>query len=408
MASFQQVHYCKNCKTNVGINEKKQCIRCGGTQISTTWSVRFRVQCIDGEKQKRLSGYETRKKANESYLNYMSDYNNNVEVKSTEKYIFENLLKKYYSHFDTENNESTMYDKESIFNLYILPYFRDKDVTKITKQELSEWQDHIWKLQNEKTHKTYSYKYKCKIRGYLKHFLSFCEDLYNIPNSYRTIKRPKRKELKKEIIFWELSEFNNFIESVDSEFWKFVWYTFMFTGARFNEIRAFSTDDIGDLTIINKSLKGRKRRNKLTLEPSYDDIVQQTTKNYQIVKKQTPLVLKQQIAMYKQKFSETSPFLFGGSKPLSEGIIRRRLTYDINHYNLLHDTKLKKITLHGFRHSYVSLLIHIGVGTKVIAELIGDTEEQVIKTYGHLYKNASGNAISLLDKNLGTNLGTKK
>ena len=90
----------------------------------------------------------------------------------------------------------------------------------------------------------------------------------------------------------------------------------------------------------------------------------------------------------------TGNYLFGGDKPLSEGTIRRKL----KEHTL--QSQVKYINPHGFRHSYVSLLIHLGVSTKVIAELIGDTEMQVISTYGHLYSNAKDSAILLLNEKI--------
>lgn len=114
-------------------------------------------------------------------------------------------------------------------------------------------------------------------------------------------------------------------------------------------------------------------------------------------------MLQAKIERYKAWKSEnglSKNFLFGGDKPLAENTIRRKLSKDIA------KSGQTTISPHGFRHSYVSLLIHLGIPTKVIAELIGDREKQVIETYSHLYKNAKNDAIHLLDKKLSeTNLG---
>ena len=52
------------------------------------------------------------------------------------------------------------------------------------------------------------------------------------------------------------------------------------------------------------------------------------------------------------------------------------------------------IRIHDLRHSFVSMLIHLGANFIIIAELIGDTVEQVIKTYGHLYESDKYDLIS--------------
>lgn len=57
----------------------------------------------------------------------------------------------------------------------------------------------------------------------------------------------------------------------------------------------------------------------------------------------------------------------------------------------------RRIRLHDLRHSYVSLLVHKGANLAVIADLIGDTIEQVTNTYAHLYESDRENIIRLLN-----------
>ena len=42
------------------------------------------------------------------------------------------------------------------------------------------------------------------------------------------------------------------------------------------------------------------------------------------------------------------------------------------------------------------MLIHLGVNLMVVADLIGDTVEQVTKTYGHLYVSDKLEAVKKL------------
>ena len=48
---------------------------------------------------------------------------------------------------------------------------------------------------------------------------------------------------------------------------------------------------------------------------------------------------------------------------------------------------VKQIRIHDLRHSFVSMIIHMGANILLVADLIGDTVEQVTKTYGHLYEH---------------------
>lgn len=391
MASYQQLNYCKKCKKNVSLNEKGQCISCGSTQIKKSWTVRFRITDLNGEKQKRLTGFTTKKEAEKAYIDFKTSY---IPSKAPEnnKYIFEDLLHNYFISAKIENDDSTSYDKRHIFAQYITPYFKGKDVRNITKVELHDWQNKLWTTKSEKTKKQLAWSYLTKIRGYLFNFLEYCRTLHDIPNPLRNIKIPKDKEIKKSMRFWELETFYKFVSVIDHPMWKTLWYTFMFTGARFNEIRALMVDDIqGDTIYITKAMPGKK--------VSENRNIPKTTKNSKQVIKKVPDALLEQLHKYfawRKENNIKGSFLFGGDLPLSEGNIRRNLTYNISKANV------KYLNPHGFRHSYVSVLINLGVSTKVVAELIGDTEIQVIKTYGHLYTDAKDKAIMLLNNKINT------
>lgn len=393
MASYQQMFYCRNCKKNVSLDEKGLCRSCHSSQIKKSWSVRFRVVDLNGEIHKRLTGFNTKKEAEKAYIEFQSNYKP-LQQKNT-SFIFDDVFQNYIETYKLENSESTIYDKIHIFDVYITPYFKNKDISKITKIDLQNWQNFIWNIKSKKTNKKLSWKYLTKVRGCFYNFLEFCKNLYDIPNQLDNIRIPKNIDIKKEIRFWELEDFYNFISTIKEIQWKTLWTTFMFTGARFNEIRALSDNDIINNRISIRYSLSSKKSNK----PNE----RQATKNHKVFSKQIPEILQKQIDDYKNWKKNnclTSEYLFGGSSPLAEQTIRNHLIGDINNANKLLTKKLKIITPHGFRHSYVSLLIHLGISTKIIAELIGDREEQVIKTYGHLYTDAKDIAISILNNKL--------
>lgn len=85
-----------------------------------------------------------------------------------------------------------------------------------------------------------------------------------------------------------------------------------------------------------------------------------------------------------------SDFLFGGTNPLSLNAIQNAMTKGIK------KSGVKRIRIHDLRHSYVSLLMSKGANFGVIAALIGDTLEQVVKTYAHHTEEDKMIAISLI------------
>lgn len=53
--------------------------------------------------------------------------------------------------------------------------------------------------------------------------------------------------------------------------------------------------------------------------------------------------------------------------------------------------------MHDFRHSHVSLLINEGANVQAIADRIGDTVHQVLKTYAHLFEKIEDKLIEIID-----------
>lgn len=61
--------------------------------------------------------------------------------------------------------------------------------------------------------------------------------------------------------------------------------------------------------------------------------------------------------------------------------------------SILEHAGLQKRGLHALRHTFVSVLFEKGVDIPTIAEIIGDTEDTVKKTYLHLYKSRKAKAV---------------
>lgn len=83
-----------------------------------------------------------------------------------------------------------------------------------------------------------------------------------------------------------------------------------------------------------------------------------------------------------------TPYYFGGERPFSENAVRNKFL------KYCKEAGLEPIRIHDLRHSFVSMLIHLGANMMIVADLIGDTVEQVMKTYGHLYEEDKLDIIS--------------
>jgi len=132
---------------------------------SQLWSVRFRVVEDGITKNKRLSGFKTKREANAAYIDFMNSYVPQVKYDSNVSYIYDDLL----------------------------------------KIKLFEWQTALWQT-TRPNGKPYSYKYLTKIRGFFFSFLAWIQETYDVPNALKSVKLPKstdRKYRQSEVSIWK-------------------------------------------------------------------------------------------------------------------------------------------------------------------------------------------------------------
>ena len=378
MPSFQQLFYCKNCKKIVQLNDKGQCSKCESNQLKKSWSVRFRYAENGKEKQKRLTGFQTKKEAQDGYIKFINEAKLKEPIETSEKIKFERLFEEYKAFTKTRIKESSYYDLCSKCNIHILPYFKDMYVQDITPKIILDWQNNI---------NHYSFKYKSGLRRYLHSILSYADKYYNIPNKIKKVDGFRNLELKKEMLFWTPEEFNTFIEKVNNEIYQAFFYTLYYTGARKGEILATTWKD---WDLKNGILNIDKSITKKVYGASW---IVTTPKNQSSKRKiSLPQVLIDIMKKYKNG-REHYNLVFAGEKPLADSNIQRVQEIACK------EAKVKKIRLHDFRHSHASLLLGNGASIVAVAKRLGHTNiEQTLNTYAHMMPKEDDLIIEILEK----------
>lgn len=367
------------------ISSNKYSLQERQTKRGKVYDVVFRIVTLDGlEKQKRLSGYSNKTLAKQAYLDFVTNKcelvkNNPIKKKNIEKaepYIGE-LIQEYLITLGNENKYSTIYDKRNVFKLFILPYYENKKPKDLTVQQLATWIDTIWVTENPRNNEYYSYRHLTKIRGIFNSFLNWVELRYGYKNNLKYVPKKKKRAQKTEMKFWTRETFDKFISVVDNQTYHALFIFMFYTGRRKGELFALSKEDVHNKRlVINKSLT-----RKTITNATYEITSTKADKSQTI-----PVckIVQDEIALY----NGGSPFYFGGDKPLAANTVRR--AFD----NYCIKAGVEKIRIHDLRHSFVSMLIHLGANMIVVADLIGDTVEQVMKTYGHLYQEDKLNILS--------------
>lgn len=378
-------YYIYTTESNVSARETKR--------SGTVYDIRFNVVTALGErKTKKLSGFQTKKEAEKAHTEFITKYCTLIPTKTavihTEvlavRLLVSDLVSTYITTVSPQLKPSSVYDISRTLNKYVVPYFKDVDITALTKPVLLRWQDDLWATVNPDTHAYYSYKYLMKIRGFFNTFLNWCAERYNVKNALAEIKPPRKRTPKTEMQIWTKEEFQTFINVVDNVVYKTFFAVLFYTGRRRGEVHALSDKDVhADKIKFNKTYSHK------TVDGSKYVIT--STKNE---KKGDTIIcapLQEYLKIYKKNCSNTSPFFFGGKNPIPESTI----TNAFNKY--LNVSGVKKIRVHDLRHSFVSRCIHLNASIYVVADLIGDTPEQILKTYGHLYEEDKKRIIQLLD-----------
>ena len=146
-------------------------------KTSKLWSVRFRDVTSDGVKNKRLSGFKTKKDAQAGYINYVNAKECNASLSSpsaSEGLLLSELIRHYLAHTQTRVKPSSFYDIESKIVKHIMPFFDNKPVSDVTPLDILNWQQTV---------DHYSYKYKSGLRAFLTSIYKFGERYYDIKNS---------------------------------------------------------------------------------------------------------------------------------------------------------------------------------------------------------------------------------
>jgi integrase len=378
------------------ITSNKYSLRERDLNTGKVYDVVFRIYTFDKEeKQKRLCGFKSKALAKKGYLEFVNKYCEVLKEplrkkqKEFEKSVFNlhiaDLFPVYISNISGQTKNSSIYEIKNTFNIYILPYFKNKTITELDKQTLYAWQDNLWGKINPKTKQPYSYLYLSKIRSCFSAFLTWCENRYDVRNCFANVKKPKKRVQKTDMLFWTKEEFLQFISVVDNLTYKTFFTTLFYTGRRKGEVLALYPSDIkANKITFNKNIS-RKTLNGEPFEVT-------STKNEK--KDATPIcaTLQSSLNEYRTAFPESNKFtfFFGGNKPLAENTVTRYFNRYIEKANV------KKIRIHDLRHSFVSMCIHLGASVYVVADLIGDTVEQVLQTYGHLYEEDKLNIIAQL------------
>ncbi|MBQ9624573.1 MAG: site-specific integrase [Clostridia bacterium] len=318
----------------------------------------------------------------------------------SKKLTVKQLYDEYIEAKQYETRLSSLGKTKSILRNHVLNAIPEHYVNKLTTQDLQKW-----KLGIEE--KSFALITRQNIYGEFRAMLNFAVRMEYIP------KNPLLKvgnfrgtlEIKKEQQFYTPEEFNAFIlvarecaeeyEKEKNNLYEWNFYMFFnlafYAGLRKGEIHSLQWNDI-DGKYINV-----RRSTSQKLGIGRDE--ETATKNRSSMRRlQMPEPLIRALEEHKERQKKLGLY-DGNRKILGDERCLRDSTLDKRNRQYAKATGVKRIRVHDFRHTHVTLLANMGVNIQEIARRLGHSDVRTTwGTYAHLYPQEEQHAIDVLNK----------
>ncbi len=340
-------------------------------------------------KEKKSKYYKTKTEARDAELEFLNGlkknntFNTNISGKQ--------LVEEWLEFKSNKVKPSTYYGIEKFVNKHMKDFFiAFKNIHHIKITNLLQWRQSL-------SNKTYSINHKNKLIGYFKEILQYAIDNYEFDKKVFSKLIPFREDHKAQKLNeaeWNYitpEEWKQFIAVVDNDFDITVYNFLYYTGVRIGECAGLIWKNVdlenARIKIVQQATYKVKNKGYTVIDPKTSNSVRNVDLPNKLVE-----LLKKHYEHEKKIYGFNSEwFVFGNIRPLAQTTLRRHLN------NYIELSGVKKITIHGFRHSHVSLLIDLGCDVRDVANRIGDTVQTVEKVYYHMFPKKKQKTVELLN-----------
>ena len=338
------------------------------------WRVIYRYTDWTGErKQTQKRGFATKREAVAWEHEMMLKQEGKLDM------TFESFYEIYKSDRKPRIKESTWETKTHIVEKKIMPYFGKRKIAEIEAKDVIAWQNQLLAYK-DKNGKGYSGDYLQTIHTQLTAIFNHAVNFYSLPyNPARRTGGMKNKYVE----FWIKEEYLKFAEAMmDKPVSYYAFEMLYWTGIRSGELLALTPADFDfekQTVTISKTFHRAKGKDVITSP--------KTEKSNRTIL--MPKFLCDEIQDYIQMQYDVKPDarLFTVTKSYLDHEMRRGVK----------ESGVKKIKVHGLRHSHVSLLYHMGFTILAIGERMGHEAEKVTFIYAHVFPTVQEEMAHKLD-----------
>lgn len=357
------------------------------------WSVCFREFDLDtGEDRRiRLSGFKTKREAQSAYHDHITAYEAEKALRASAnnknphlELTFGQLAELYFRSIEGETRDSSIITYQSKYRCGIEEFFKDKIVSDIKVSDIVEWKTWL-------TNKGYKHRYKEDIRTVLGFIFKFGEDTYEIKNIFKKVKgfRDVNFDTDKSCgdNFLPPKDIQKLLNATEDEVFRRFFLALYQTGCRRGEMFALRWSDVDELACtvsIDKSLSRKTKDGS-----PYKITAPKTVKSIRTIPVNPNLV--KELRKQADLVGFDAPFLFGGENPLPEKTAENNLAYAVK------AAKVRRITLHGLRHSCATVLLSKNISIVAVGKFLGHKNiKETVDRYGHLLPSDESKMAKIL------------
>ncbi len=341
------------------------------------WFVATRYKNWSGEtKQKTKRGFMTKREALVWEREFLSKNEGNLDM------TFSSFYEVYKNNLQSRLRKSTWLTKESIIESKVLPYFGDMRICDIKPLDVLHWQNKMLNMHDDNG-VPYSPVYLKTIHNQLSAILNHAVRFYGLQNNPAAITGNMGKEKHGEVLIWTNKEYLQFIATMKDRPASFMAFeTLYWCGLRLGELLALTQEDFDFKHKIIHVTKSYQRING-------EDVITPPKTDKGIRRVLMPDAFADEIEEYISELKNTAvdKRIFPFTKSYLHHEMRRGCAI----------SGVKRIRIHGIRHSHISLLIDMGFSAVAIADRVGHESIDITYRYAHVFPSTQMEVVSKLN-----------
>lgn len=348
-----------------------------------TWYISYRYWDWQGKRKRFIKrGFKTKKEASEFERKHRVQESNDLDM------TFGDFVEIYLRDTKDRVRGNTYETKINILETKILPTFKDKKMNEIQPRDIVRWQSSMMQMKTKKG-EPYSQVYLKTIHNQITVVFNHAVRLYELKANpvHKAGSMGKKKGSEKK--FWTQEEYFKFADcAMDDPNVYYACEILYWGGLRVSELLGLTQEDFD---FKRKSMRIARGYHKLI-----DDKEDTRLKNanaYRYVTLPDFLLDEMQDYFRMHYHLEPNERLF----TMGPDSLRKKIG------KYAKKAGVKRITIHEFRHSHISLLIEHGFTALAIGDRVGHGSEEITNGYAHLFPSKQSEMAIKLSEIRGEN-----